>query len=55
MHFDHFAWIGDEISCDSLQISWGQCPRVPGKKNTLHLGPHVGRGCYEERADQGGP
>jgi hypothetical protein len=35
MHFDHFAWIGDEISCDSLQIFWGQCPCVPGKKNTL--------------------
>jgi hypothetical protein len=35
MHFDNFAWIGEEISCDSLQISWGQCPRVPGKNNTL--------------------
>ena len=27
--------IFNEISCDSLQISWGQCPRVPGKRNGL--------------------
>jgi hypothetical protein len=39
MHFDNFAWIGDVISCDSLQISWGQCPRAPGKKNTLEATP----------------
>jgi hypothetical protein len=35
MHFSHDAWIVNQISCDSPQISWGQCPRVPGKKNTL--------------------
>jgi hypothetical protein len=35
MHFNHYARIVHEISCDSFQISWGQCPRVPGKKNTL--------------------
>ena len=44
----YYARIFNEISCESLKISWGQCPRVPGKRNSLDITLFLNEGIYPD-------
>ena len=52
MHSNHYALIVNEISGDSPQIAWGQCPRFPGKKNNLLGSPSKAEIVAVAKADQ---
>ena len=42
MRPNHYARIFNEISCDSLLISWGQCPASPAKETAWRDAPSLG-------------